>query len=357
MARQLEILALEPFYGGVRKDTLELLARNSRHRWNVFKLPARRIERRLNTAAQWFSQQVSRSSSHKCDVLFVSDAMNLADFLRLKPEMGHRPCVSYFYCNQLAGDAGSDQQARLALLATATSSTEIWFATLFHMREFLSNAAAMLDANPELGGKQPVRALVAKSQIIHPPVEIVPPTRTTNVDAERRQRTVCLDNREGADASIYLELLKDIASRNETIVTFVLGGPLAGVPENSNVTVVDPKNESDIVRTLRCCELYVSSHTREHFDPMAMRAMGLGAIPILRQMGFFREFLPAALHQWCLYGTAQELISKVMDLWYLRRPAVSRRDLDVIFDRYAPITATRNFDNRLEYLVDQRKVN
>src|SRR3712207_4283115 len=59
MARQLDILAIEPFYGGVRRNMLEAMVRCSRHRWNVLKLPARRVERRLTSAARWFAELLS----------------------------------------------------------------------------------------------------------------------------------------------------------------------------------------------------------------------------------------------------------------------------------------------------------
>ena len=40
MSSQLDILALEPFYGGVRKSMLETVMRCSRHRWTLLKLAA-----------------------------------------------------------------------------------------------------------------------------------------------------------------------------------------------------------------------------------------------------------------------------------------------------------------------------
>lgn len=355
MGKQLDIVALEPFYGGVRKQTLELLSRHSRHRWTVFKLPARRLERRLSTAAQWFTQQIARTPHLKCDVLFTSDAMNLADFLRLNPTFGHKPSVAYFYCNQLEGQAVADQQARLALLSTISSATEVWFNSLYHMRGFLSHAAALYDAHPELGGKQPLRDVVGKSQLIHPPVEIVPPARDSKeVDAERKGRTLCLDNREGADSALFIGALQEIANRREPVALHILGRPLEGIPEGIPTTTVDMKNEADVVRALRRCEIYISAHPCMEFEPLAMRAMACGCIPILLKEGFYSEFLPSALHSWCLYdrGSA-EMLNRIMDLWYLRRPAVARKELDCIFERYIPIQATRNFDKRMEYLVEQ----
>ena len=87
MSTQLDILALEPFFGGARKAMLETIMRHSRHRWTLLKLPPRRIERRLAVAAHWFSEQLSRHWKGRLDVLFTSEAMNLQDLFRFVPEL------------------------------------------------------------------------------------------------------------------------------------------------------------------------------------------------------------------------------------------------------------------------------
>src|SRR5688500_302871 len=84
-APQLDILALEPFYGGARRAMLETLCRCSRHRWTVLKLPPRRMERRLSAAANWFAEQLSRHWVGRVDLLFTSEAMNLASLYQLMP--------------------------------------------------------------------------------------------------------------------------------------------------------------------------------------------------------------------------------------------------------------------------------
>ena len=83
MAHQLDILALEPFYGGVRRVMLDSLIHCSRHRWTLLKLPPRRIERRLSAAAHWFAEQLSRHWVGRTNLLFTSEAMNLSDLYRL----------------------------------------------------------------------------------------------------------------------------------------------------------------------------------------------------------------------------------------------------------------------------------
>src|SRR3954470_2276212 len=94
MSTQLDILALEPFFGGARRAMLETIMRHSRHRWTLLKLPPRRIERRLAVAAHWFAEQLSRHWKGRLDVLFTSEAMNLQDLFRLAPELEKNPASS-----------------------------------------------------------------------------------------------------------------------------------------------------------------------------------------------------------------------------------------------------------------------
>src|SRR5438552_7957850 len=101
MSSQLDILALEPFFGGARRDMLETVIRASRHRWTLLKLPPRRIERRLTAAAHWFAEQLTRHWQSRVDILFTSEAMNLADLYRLVPALLKKPSVVYFHENQL----------------------------------------------------------------------------------------------------------------------------------------------------------------------------------------------------------------------------------------------------------------
>ena len=68
-----------------RRAMLETVIRCSRHRWTLLKLPPRRIERRLTAAANWFAEQLTRHWAGRVDLLFTSEAMNLANLYRMMP--------------------------------------------------------------------------------------------------------------------------------------------------------------------------------------------------------------------------------------------------------------------------------
>ena len=171
-SKQLDILALEPFYGGERRAMLETVVRCSRHRWTLLKLPPRRIERRLTTAANWFAEQLSRHWVGRMDLLFTSEAMNLASLFRLTPALATYPSVVYFHANQLPDPAvAGSKPTDLVNLSTASAAAEVWFNSAYHQQTFLSRAAALVGRHPELSSRDPMPELRARSRVMPPPVD------------------------------------------------------------------------------------------------------------------------------------------------------------------------------------------
>lgn len=351
MARPLDILILEPYFGGVRQNIIELWQKHSRHRWKLHKLPARRLDRRLVAGAQWFAEQLSRHQKSRYDIVFTSDALNLADLVRLVPSLAGVPSVLYVYRDFLANYGADDGAMTQACLASANTASEIWFPSLYVLKAMLSDAAALADTHPEMGGRAPLKRLVAKAQIVYPPIDAKPPSRAPGLDAARRPRCICLDNRVPCP-EIYLPFLEQIMGRDEPVEIQVLGDALTPLPAGINATTVAIRDESDLFRVFQQAEIFVTSEAPAVFDPVPLQAMAAGCIPLMPRVGFFQEYLPAALHRWCLFDpNPEDLHSKVMDLWYLRRPAVEHAELTAIFDRYQPAHATGLLDDRLEQLA------
>src|SRR6266496_111651 len=168
MAKQLDILALEPYHGGARRAMLEAISRCSRHRWRLLKLPARRFERRLLVSATWFAEVLSRNEMGRVDLVFCSEALNLADFFRLRPDLARRPSVVYFHDNQLPelSDEPVEGPTDLVNLNSAMAASEIWFNSLFNLRTFLSRASGLVARHPELQMRNPMPRLAAKAHLV-----------------------------------------------------------------------------------------------------------------------------------------------------------------------------------------------
>src|SRR5687768_8811014 len=169
-APQLDILALEPFYGGARRSMLETIVRCSRHRWTVLKLPPRRIERRLAVAANWFAEQLTPHWVGRVDLLFTSQAMNLAHLPPLITPPAHKPTVVYFHDNQLPDvHTNTDSPLDLVNLNTAAAATEIWFNSAWHQKTFLARATTLIERHRELGGVEALWEVQRKMLLVPPP--------------------------------------------------------------------------------------------------------------------------------------------------------------------------------------------
>src|SRR3954467_31267 len=197
MSTQLDILALAPFYGGIRRLMLETIIRCSRHRWTLLKLPPRRIERRLSAASVWFAELLSRHWTGNVDMLFTSEALNLADLYRLHPELIKKPSVVYFHNNQLPADDQREGPLDLVNLNTALAASEIWFNSLYHLRSFLARASAVVNRHPEISGRNPLADLAAKSHLMPPSVDMqILHDLAANDAIQREKRNVFLETRD-----------------------------------------------------------------------------------------------------------------------------------------------------------------
>src|SRR5438128_1998121 len=223
--QQLDILALEPFCGGIRRTMLEALLRCSRHRWRIFKLPARRMERRLLVSATWFAELLARRNIGHVDLIFSSEALNLAEFLRLRPELAGRPSVVYFHDNQLPDPAQQprDEEATdLVNLNSAMAANEIWFNSLYNLRTFLSRASALVARHEELQIRNPMQSLTGKAHLVPPPIDLsAMQTMAFDVALEApagqfNSRSLLVDGR-GADHAVIALALESLRKHERNL--------------------------------------------------------------------------------------------------------------------------------------------
>ena len=132
------------------------------------------MERRLAAAAHWFSEQICRSALGSFDVLFISDALNLADLYRLCPSVTDHPSVVYFHSNQLPDPAQHREESAFDLtnLTTATTASEIWFNSKYHARSFMDGVEGLIAGHEELQSHNPMPDLQAKLRHVPPPMDL-----------------------------------------------------------------------------------------------------------------------------------------------------------------------------------------
>jgi uncharacterized protein DUF3524 len=354
MAAQLDILALEPFYGGPRRAMLSAIRRCSRHRWTILKLPPRRMERRLAAAANWFAEQLCRHFTGDIDVLFTSEAMNLANLLRLVPELAKRPSVVYFHDNHLP-EVGCTRDGPFDLinLTTALSATEIWFNSTYHLRTFLARAQGLVARHPELTATDPMRSVSSRAFILPPPTDL---NFTSEVRAYRQPLrdpdTIFVETR-NADVKLLNSALEILwPRRNFKLVTV---GPVDRLSEKWPRSTVREADEVAQVLGMLESGVFLSVKPVANFDYLFVRAMLAGCRPLVPSTGMYHELIPQPLQEASLFTpTPESLAAKLevalCDTRFSRQPPDWRKP----FATLDAIVAARQIDERLEQMARAR---
>lgn len=355
MGSQLDILALEPFYGGARKAMLSALMRSSRHRWTLLKLPPRRIERRLSAAANWFAEHLWQHFSGHVDVLFTSEAMNLANLLRLVPDLASRPSVVYFHENHLP-DVGNtiDGPFDLIDLNTATVATEVWFNSTYHLKTFLDRGAALVRRHPELAVCNPMPPITAKAKLIRPPLDLSFLAHVRIPERPQRSPEAVFIETRNADLTLLNSGLR-LAHERGRRFRLITVGPVEGLSDDWERQTIKETEEGGQVAGLLEAQVFLSARPAATSDYLAMRAALAGCRLLVPAGGVYAELMPAGVHSLCLYNSdPQSLAAQLTRALDADAPATAESDWRQAFRAFDAISACRIIDERLEQLVGAR---
>lgn len=171
----MNILALEPYYGGSHKAFIDSLSKVSENTWTVFTLPAHKWKWRMRHSAITFARMAAEQlkKGKAPDMVFCSDMLNLAEFAALAPvEISRLPKVIYFHENQLTYpvriEDERDYQFAMTNLTSALAADAVWFNSRFHMNSFLEALVKFLKSMPDFQPLEVTEIIRAKSSV-HPP--------------------------------------------------------------------------------------------------------------------------------------------------------------------------------------------
>jgi hypothetical protein len=351
MSGQLDILALEPLFGGPRRLMLEAMIRCSRHRWVLQKLPARRVERRLTAAAHWFAEQLSRHPVGNIDALFVSEAINLADLFRLVPALAKKPAVVYFHSNQLPEiGVRTEGPNDLVNLNTAAAATELWFNSIYHLKRFVGKAASMVERYPELQVRSPIPDILAKSRVMHPPLDLAKMHEVMEGHhILRRKRTIFMDMTE-AHVALVNTALRTLDRRGEPY-SLMVTGPDDELASDIPRRVIGDRDDEAQIRAVHEAGVMLSARFDATDDLHVIRALAAGCWPIVPASGVYMEMIPERLHESCLYEASVDgLVGKLLDYWHMDRPAGSLEVVQRVVHERDSVVTCKAMDDRLAEL-------
>lgn len=329
----MNILALEPYYGGSHRAFLDGWIENSRHTWTLLTLPATKWKWRMRHAAVTFAGEVGKhlARGQIWDVLLCSDMLNLAEFLGLLTDrLPQIPTIAYFHENQLTYpvrfESERDYQFAMTNMTTALAACGVWFNSAFHRNEFLSALQGFLKRMPDNQPTDAVDRIRAKSAV-YPPGINPPPARRQRKPGPLRIIWAARWEHD-KNPEDFFEALKLLTQEQIDFCLSVIGPRFREVPEvfawaeQFFADHIDrwgcQSTRADYESALAEADIIVSTANHEFFGLSVAEAIAAGAFPVLPRRLSYPEILSsiemAGADEFFYDGTVGGLAKRLADL-------------------------------------------
>ena len=302
----MEVLALEPYYGGSHRAFLDGWRAGSRHAWTVLGLPPFKWKWRMRHAPVTFADDVAArtTAGQAWDILLCSDMLNLAEFLGLAPERVRRlPSVAYFHENQLTypyrHEDERDYQYCFSNIATALAATAVWFNSAFHRDEFLEAIPVFFRRMPDHQPWDVVDRIRAKSAVRPPGID-PPPARPPRAPGPLRILWAARWEFD-KDPDTFFGALKLLKERGVDFRVSVLGEQFRDAPPVFERARGDfgghidrwgyQESRADYEAALAEADVVVSTARHEFFGIGVVEAVAAGAWPLVPDRLAYPEVL------------------------------------------------------------------
>lgn len=305
----MNVLALEPYYGGSHKAFLDQWRARSRHSWTVLTLPANKWKWRMRHGAHALADEVAAlqeegKGHRRWDVIFCSDMLNLAEFYGLAPvELRAVPAVAYFHENQLTYpvrcETERDYHFGYTNMTTAVAARRVWFNSEFNRSSFLEALPTFLKRMPDHYPEGIVEQILARSEIQHPGIEELPKRGPRNPGPLRILWAARWEHDKNPAA-----FFQAIASMERAGVDYrisVIGEqfrdcpPIFAQAHRDFAHRIDrwgyQQTREEYVQALLDTDVFVSTATHEFFGLSAVEAIAAGAYPLLPNRLAYPELL------------------------------------------------------------------
>jgi glycosyltransferase involved in cell wall biosynthesis len=302
----MNVLALEPYYGGSHRAFLDGWRAHSRHAWMLLTLPPHKWKWRMRHAPITFAEQLESTTTGTPppEILLCTDMLNLAEFLGLAPEPIRRlPRVAYFHENQLTYPArhADERDAHFALtnLTTALAATAVWFNSAFHRDNFLAALAAWLRHMPDYQPLAAVERILAKACVQPPGIDALPP-HSVRLSGPLHVLWAARWEHD-KDPETFFEAMKLLKARGVPFRLSVIGAQFREAPPIFAAAAelfraeIDrwgyQPTRTDYVAALQTADVLVSTAAHEFFGLSVVEALAAGCFPLLPRRLAYPELL------------------------------------------------------------------
>ncbi|MBI9102216.1 MAG: DUF3524 domain-containing protein [Spirochaetales bacterium] len=333
---KLNILCLEPFYGGSHKTFIDGLIEHSAHEYTLHTLPSRFWKWRMRGAALHFYNEVKDPQNY--DLLLTCGLLSVSD---IKALWGVRcpPTVVYMHETQLSYPLNIGEKLDFHYgftdITTGLTADKIIFNSRFHRNDFLSALPGFIKRLPDGKPDWAVEVIRQKAMVLYPgcslnsPNGVEKPARDnvgkSAVSSQKSPLGEGLVQSRGVkpliiwnhrwehdkDPASFFNALYELDKQGLAFELAILGENFKKVPEEFGEAklyfaerVVQYgwcDSRAEYQAWLEKGDIVVSTARQENFGISIVEAVAAGCFPLLPNRLSYPELLPEKFHDPCLY--------------------------------------------------------
>ncbi len=172
--QSMNVLYLEPWYGGSHRNFMDGMEAVSRHTYSSVTMAARFWKWRMHGGAVTMAKKALQAAADgfKPDVIFATSMVNVPAFLALtRGAFAETPVILYFHENQLtyplAAGVERDHTYGYINYLSCLAADRIVFNSRFHYESFMEALPMLLRAFPDYTHLNTVQEIRARSEVLH----------------------------------------------------------------------------------------------------------------------------------------------------------------------------------------------
>ncbi len=318
----MNVLALEPWYGGSHRGFLDGIAAHSRHRVETVTMPARFWKWRMHGGAVHLARKAQslEQAGFRPDVVLASSMVNVHALLALaRRTLAGVPVVLFMHENQLTYPLPEGEPRDLAYAyvhyLSMLAADRVVFNSAFHRREFLDALPVLLHAFPDYTHFDTIAEIEAKSTVLHLGLPL------SRLDTHRSERTlktwgpgmtppvVLWNHRWEYDKNpeAFFRLLGRLDDVNVPFRLILAGKHFERQPAGFEEAMRRyagriehygyAEDLDEYARLLHRADVVVSTSRHEFFGVAMLEAIHCGCHPLLPDRLSYPELIPEALHR------------------------------------------------------------
>jgi len=339
----MNVLALEPWYGGSHKHFLDGLVEHSSHDIEAVTMPGRFWRWRMEGGGVTLAKKVRSvvDDGFQPDLVFATDMVNVPAVLSLsRPALQEVPVVLYFHENQLTYPLPPDRDRERAYAITnylsALAADRVVFNSQFHFDEFIDALPQLLRDFPDFTNMHTVRDLREKSTVLHLGMDLAAHdeyegTRTTRSLRSTQPPVVLWNQRWEYDKnpSAFFRVMNRLDDAGVPFQLILAGKHFEEQPEEFERAFERyaerilhygyAEDFAEYSRLLHRADVVASTARHEFFGVAVQEAIYCGCHPVLPNRLSYPELIPDThheplLHAPILYEDNDELFAILRDI-------------------------------------------